>query len=863
MKILFSITVSLFSLSTLAQVRTISGTVKNTKNNPIGFINIVVSTAASPSKVLTYCMANEQGDFSFSIKADVLIINVLATAIGHKELNKIILIDTIKVLNLFMETDDKILEGVIVKSENQGDTIKLQTDSMKLTGESTLREILNKTEGVIVTKDGSISYNGKQITKVLINKKEVFVNQNKIALDNLNYEIMDNVQIINNYKDQFNIGFNNAATPVINIKTKAEFKGVFKLRAELGLGYKEAYKIKAKAFFFSDNINMFLLSNTNNIAEKELSFKDVGSPFIQNSSNFFTGLMLPFFLTDDLLKKDLNSNNSLTLRKQTAKSKVGGIFTFAHLNAERNEVTTISLLDKLVRKENYTSQAAGNLFTAALNYSYLFTKKTVLNNSTVIGYIAKNNNSQNNAINFYPNIISTEINSSKPNAYAITNNFKITSLLTNKLLTNIVANYFTEQSKNDFQTNLITTNSFYNHQLQKSNKQVATLSSDIQYKYNDLLSIKAGIFYKLNHEKGRIDFINNSNHFKHIDRTLKSYGALLEINGQTKKFEYGISVTPMFWEIKNNTIKNKNHINTNSVVTYNFNSSDNISAKYQRNLSQYDLNSCYDTIVQSYNFKILNSPANKYNIAVSNNFDIGYHYSNIARSISYFINYNYLSDKNFIQSIFDTAINNIFYFSNKNLENKKTNTINLGGQKGFYIAPKYHKLTFKTNLSYTSGLFSTNANYQTQNYNNKSLQGSFEIWFEPQSFFIKEIKIGTNISQQNLFLNNASINKQTIVNNFLALSSNQKNVEWKITFENDFFKTATNKFWTPNCNLQFRYKKTEKLSFSLAGKSLLNLFKISSNNNAAINNLYNGNLITQKVYTNRIGYLIFNVIYKF
>ncbi len=862
MKLLLSSIFTVLILNVFAQERSIEGNVKSSSNTPIEFANIIIADATDSSNTLTYCFTDNTGHFTFSIKKEIKKIVLQVSTIGYKTKSISILVDTANTLNVYLQTDNTTLQTVVIKSGKIKDTVKLNTDSMNLTDESTLRDILNKTEGVMVGKDGAISYNGKQISKVLINKKEVFINQNKIALDNLNYEMMENVQIINNYKDKFNIDFNNTTNPVINIKTKAKFKGVLKNNTELGLGYKDAYKLKGKSFFFSDNINMFLTSNTNNVSEKDLSFNNISFPFIQNASGLFTSTLISFFGDDNLLKKDFNSNNTLTLRKQTNKSKIGAVFTFAKIKTEKKTATTIFLLDTIIKKENYNAEQNGVLFSTTLSYSHLFSKKTVLNADAIIGFVKQNDNTQNNAIYFNSTTTQvTEQNNSKPSNYAIAYNLNLASLLNKKTILNTGASYFIEQSKNDFSTSIFSTTNFDITQLQKINKQNLAVFSNIEYRHSSLLYLKTGLLYNTSCEKDKIDYQTYANN---IERKLDTYNAIIEAGGQTKKIEYTASLTPMYWVVQNSPSKNTFRTKADAVFTYKFNPSENITAKYNRNISQHDLSNCYDTIVQSYNYKILNSALNKYNFTTSNNVGIGYYYSNIAKSKSYFIDCNYTFDKKIINSIFDTISNNVFYYSNKILDSKKTTSVNIGTSKGFYFTPKYHKLSFSIDLSYSNAQFPTIINSQKQDCNNKSLQESLEITFNPKAFFLTEIVLGTALSQQKLLINKQAINNLFIANNYISFASTQKNIEWKLYIATTSFKTETDKIKTPNCNVSVRYKATEKLSFAIVGKSLFGLLHIpASNNNASINTFTDGNLITQTVNNNRIGYLILNTIYKF
>lgn len=866
MKILLSYIFSLFILTSFAQERLISGHVmdNNTKSS-IEFANVLINSTTEPTTTIAYCFTNEQGNFNVKINESIKNIKIVITVVGYKAQTVIVSLDTLKTLNILMDIDVVTLQEVIVKRENTGDTLNLKTDRMNLTNESTLRDILNKTDGVVVSKDGAIIYNGKQITKVLINKKEVFINQNKIALDNLNYEIMDNVQIINNYKDKFIIDFNSMTVPVINIKTKAKFKGVLKYRAGLGFGYKDAYKVKGKSFFFSDKINMFLTTNSNNISSKDLSYADVAEPFVAHNSDFFKSKMFPFFFHSDFFIKNFNNSNSLTLRFQTTKSKVGAIFSYANIKTQQNTITTISNLDSVVIKENLFIAQTGALLTTNVNYSRLFSKRAVLNANTAIGFLSSDNKNVNDGINFYPTLTTfKELTAEKPQSFAISNNVKITKLLSKKTILNIGANYYNEASKNNFFSSRITASSNDGIYLQqKINKHVTTGSLNLKYKHSDLLALSGGLFYTKIFEYGNINFINNANYTKKVNRNLNNFQALFEINGEEKKIGYAASITPMIWRIANNGTQNIINTKIDVDIVYEVDYGQRIALQYNRNVALLDLNSSYDTIVQSYNIRIKNPSAIINNITSTNTLNIGYYSSNASKSRATFLIYKFIAADNFIQNIFDTVINNVFYFTNEILDKNNTHSINFGANKGFFITPKFHKLSFHTNFSFTKRTFPAINNKEKLLFKNNLIEQNIYINYILQSTLIKEIKIGTQITHQNIVLNNNSINKQKTINYYATVSYIKNKVECNIRIEDVFYKTPSANFHVPNINLVVKYKKSDKLSFALEGKSLFSLFNLINNSSSYINSFSDSKLITQTVHNGRIGYLILNINYKF
>lgn len=847
-----------------AQEKTITGTVKSNAGLPVEFANIVISDPADPAATLTYCFTGEQGHFSFRINNGINKIKASVSAIGFKPLTITVATDTLAAFVIRMETDTQAMKEVIVTSQKAGDTLKLGIDSMNLTGESTLRDILNRTEGIMVGNDGVVSYNGKQITKVLVNGKEVFINQNKIALDNLTYEIMEGVQVIDNYRDKFNVDFNSLSVPVINVKTKARFKGVLKFNAELGAGYRNAWKAKGKAFFFSDNVNLFATSNSNNVSEKDLGFKDVPPQLLANASVFFRERLLPFFLENNLLKKDFNSNNILTARKQTTRSKMGAVVNFAKANTERVATTNISTVDSLIRKEANAAGQEGSLVSAVFNYSHLFNRSTVLNNNTAACFYSWRSNLENKAVNFYPQtLFINEYSNSRPSVYAIANDLKFTSLLKKKLLANAGIGYFTEQLDNRFNATLTGVPAPPTRQAIQFNKQAVHITADLVYKQSALLSIKAGIGYLLNSEKGTTGYTGNAVYQKKVSRLLNSYNILLGLQGVNRKLEYSATFMPVLYRLRGDARSDRAYYKGNALLTYKFNYRTNIVLRYDRELSVFDLNSSYDTLLQSYNYKILNAPLNQYNISRGNNFNAGYYYSNVARAKAAYASYAYTSNSNYVQPVFDTLAGTIFFYRNRIVDHNRIHSINIGGRKGFYLAPRYNKLDLGTNLSWTSNEFPAVIGGQVQRYRNQTAQGNIDIGFLPQGRSITEARLGTSGLVQDLSLGGRSINRQYSIKNYFFLSGKKGRTEWKTTLEDTYYSTPGATFHIPGFDLLLRYQRNERLLLSLSGKALFNVFGLTGNNNSSVNTFSDGRLVTQTITTSRIGYLMLNIIYKF
>ncbi|MES1218177.1 MAG: carboxypeptidase regulatory-like domain-containing protein, partial [Bacteroidota bacterium] len=159
--------------------------------------------------------------------------------------------------NIVMTDVAKVLSEVIVSNEAPpvtliNDTIQYNAGSFKTVPNANVEQLLKKLPGVKVEKDGSIKAQGEKVNRVLVDGKEFFGNDPKIATKNLPADAVDKVQVYDKQSDQAQLtGFEDGNyEKTINLKLKKDKKkGVFgKINA--GGGSSERYEGKF-------NINSF------------------------------------------------------------------------------------------------------------------------------------------------------------------------------------------------------------------------------------------------------------------------------------------------------------------------------------------------------------------------------------------------------------------------------------------------------------------------------------------------------------------------------------------------------------------------------------------------------------------------------
>lgn len=844
------------------QNKEIAGQIKNIEGNPVPFANIVVKDTTDAQKPITYTYSDEQGSFSLEIPTSIKQIMINVTGIGYQE--KIIVVQLSEIeqpLVIFIEESVTQLETVVLKAKKKTDTLNIDTNSMNLSKESTLREMLNKTDGVILGEEGAISYQGKQINKVLINGKEVFINQNSIALDNLNYEIMENVQIIDNYKDKFTLDFKRIRDPVINIKTKSKFKGVLKTQIDLGYGFRDKYGLNGKGFFFSDKLNAFATSHTNNTGIKELNEKDVSASVRQYATEELNKILYPFFIEDYQTTRNFVTNSSLTLRWQGLNSKSGIVFYHGNINTKREVEYNTFIGDTLLNRSNLKNIDRGNFVSATSNYSHILSPKTVLQNvlSTIVIDFKKDNESVDSI--FVPNTtFFREQTQYNPKNFTLNNALKLTHLLGDNTAFNVNLDYYYEKNSKDFETRLTNINVEDIFQQGSSSKQYLKGLVNFNFRLKKA-TFNAGLAINNNNEVGSLNLFNNNNENADLTRNISIVESLLSLNGSLKSLDYSFSVTPSLIITENTN--NREFLKMSHSLKYNFEAQNNLILAMKHNYQFYDINSLYDTIVRSYNNRIINDNGGK-NIeqySIKDEVSLSWFNSNVARSKNINFVYRYSQEQDFLQSVLDSISNNIFYYSNRVFDKKETHTIRTGAKKGIYIGSSYHRLDIGAGLNYMSSKYSTIFNNQNARANNNMWEPSFRLSFLPRKFFIKEITNNVKWNHRTFKINGDDITQQSIITNTFMVKGHGDKINWKFDFEYMFYNINQDKFNVPDCNLSFKYDVSDKLSFSLEGRSLLTLLELNNYNFA--NTLSDGNTLTQIRTANNLGYLILYTSFKF
>lgn len=252
-----------------AQEINIRGLLKDSTNNTI--IGASVKLTSVQDTLST--VSDLDGIFRFpKVKSTKFTLSI--SALGYQPVIKNYLfnkqqtpinLDPIVLFNDSRQLSEVVVNGtpdVTVKE----DTLQFRADSYKLKENALAEDLLKKLPGVEVDRDGNVTAQGKQVTKVRINGKDFFGGDIKTATQQLPADVLQNVQIIDDYGDQANITGIRDGEPekILNFTIRPDKNKGFLTRGTVAGGNQDRYQASVFSASFNNDLQVAVLGNLNN-----------------------------------------------------------------------------------------------------------------------------------------------------------------------------------------------------------------------------------------------------------------------------------------------------------------------------------------------------------------------------------------------------------------------------------------------------------------------------------------------------------------------------------------------------------------------------------------------------------------------
>ena len=223
MKYITTIIFLSLSLASFSQVK-LQGVIRDSLGSPLELANVIAINKATKT-LDSYAITNDEGLFRLDLKKNT-IYSIQASYIGMKSLDKVLETKEDNITQDFVMIQDNSLDEVELTYEMpvtiSGDTLVYNADSFNTGTERKLEDVLKNLPGVEINDDGQIEVEGKVVTKLMVEGKDFFDGDTKLATKNIPSNAVDKVQVLKNYSEVGQLGgvTNNQDNIAINIKLK-------------------------------------------------------------------------------------------------------------------------------------------------------------------------------------------------------------------------------------------------------------------------------------------------------------------------------------------------------------------------------------------------------------------------------------------------------------------------------------------------------------------------------------------------------------------------------------------------------------------------------------------------------------------
>lgn len=255
---------------TYGQACKISGDVLDTLGQPIEGA-VVISMEPLDSVMVEFGSTDKNGHFKLGrFRKDSLLIQV--SYLGFAPYYQIISCkgEDVK-LQVKMRSEEQLLQTVIVKEERipikmNGDTVQYDARAFRVQPGDVVEDLLKKLPGIEIDDNGDVKAMGKKVEKVMVDGKEFFGSNPKVATKNIPADAIKNVKVYDKKTDDetFTQTDDGKEEMTIDLTLKEDKKVGGFGRVSVAGGTQERYSAKGNYFRFAPKIKYSLIGMSNN-----------------------------------------------------------------------------------------------------------------------------------------------------------------------------------------------------------------------------------------------------------------------------------------------------------------------------------------------------------------------------------------------------------------------------------------------------------------------------------------------------------------------------------------------------------------------------------------------------------------------
>ena len=269
-----------FSLASISQEPTLSGTVRDIENKqPLTGATVKLLKGKDSLTVVS----DKAGKFEFKNIPDTGRYSLIITSLSYELTKQEVVWENVSktIDDILINREAKTLTGVTVVgtpplAKQKADTTEISASQLKVNQDANSEDLIKKAPGITV-ENGQVKVGGEQVRKVTVDGRDFFGDDASATLRNLPAEIVDKIQVFDRLSDQaqFTGVDDGSAAKSINIVTKANMRTGQFGRFFAGYGTDNHYLAGGNMSYFKNNKRISIVALTNDVNQQNFAEVDL------------------------------------------------------------------------------------------------------------------------------------------------------------------------------------------------------------------------------------------------------------------------------------------------------------------------------------------------------------------------------------------------------------------------------------------------------------------------------------------------------------------------------------------------------------------------------------------------------------
>lgn len=280
-KLLPLLVLLLLSLNSFSQTSSIKGFLKDSTRGELVDYATVAVFKLSDSSIVSFALTDRKGGFELShlpINENLRIlishvlyaptrINIRFDSVENRDL------DTLYLSENLNELDEAVISWERPPILIRNDTVEFNADAFINRPGSMVEDLLKRIPGLEIAEDGSMTVNGKKVSKITLDSKQFFSEDPVIMLKNLPAKAIQTVQVTEEKDDRGRL--TRSGNVVINLTLKSWAKTGHFGKAYAGYGNNGRYEAGTLWNVFRDTLQISFIGFNNNLSQTGFSYSDL------------------------------------------------------------------------------------------------------------------------------------------------------------------------------------------------------------------------------------------------------------------------------------------------------------------------------------------------------------------------------------------------------------------------------------------------------------------------------------------------------------------------------------------------------------------------------------------------------------